>query len=127
MKHLRGDLGSIPNIGSHPGVECANCGMKPFYGERFSCIECGGGTYDLDSDSLLSKESEQSFDPSVYNLCCFCYADRVHDPEHHYIVYIDNNLICESQLNSYRNPQPNKTPSNFTESNPDTTGWCSVL
>jgi len=133
MKYLRGDLGTIENIGFHPDIECSHCGMNPFYGERFCCIECGGAEYDLDSDTLISPETEAKHDTSAYNICCFCYADRIHDPEHHFIVYIDDGLICESQLNSYRHvpKEKNHQVSNDSQDSevsvPESTGLCKIL
>lgn len=125
MKYLRGDMDKIKNIGKHPGISCSNCNMNPIVGERFCCIECGGAEYDLDCSSLISEETQDKFDSSCCNLCCFCFLDRVHEPSHHFIVFIDDNLICESQLNGgvFRGNSQEQP----TEERPPQNSWCELV
>jgi len=126
MKHLRGNLDKVPNIGKHPGISCSHCGMSPIIGERFCCIECGGGVYDMDSPDLLQEGIEH--DPTVTNMCCFCFCERVHNQDHHYIVHIDENIICESQYGLVVNKLPSSpAPIAEEKSQEEGNSWCSIL
>lgn len=130
MKHLRGDLATIPDIGKH-NCKCSACGMNPIVGERFCCIECGGCEYDIDSPTMV--KSGTVHDESAFNMCCFCYSARVHEPTHHYIVFIDNDERCVSKLNQ-QIPRKNKSkqekqPEQVQPAPPavPTNTWCSLV
>ena len=129
MKHLRGDMHKIPDIGKHPGFSCSGCEMNPFIGERFCCIECGGAEYDMDEASLISKATQDIHDTSAFNLCCFCFLDRIHDPKHHFIVFIDDGLICESFLNrqKYNPKHSDREKPEIIAENEQPNSWCELI
>jgi len=126
MLHLRNRLREIEEIGIHPGVRCNLCGMDPIIGERFCCIECGGGVFDCDQVNNCTLVLEH---PEKFNICCFCYCDRVHDPSHHYLVYIVDKVLAVSKFSTIpiKEHEPIEEPLHVPPPVPSTSTWCTLV